>query len=270
MRMVDITPTALQAWQSEEAATRANKARQGYELFRAFWRWCGTQTEYRAIINPQAVEVKSVRDEVPERKAKPFDVLERGQVSAWFAAVRGLDNVVMAAYLQGLLLTGARREELAGLKWDDVDFRWNSLWVKDKVVAEGRKIPLTPYFSSLIVALPRRNSWVFSSVTAKNGRIAEPRLPHNRALAVAGVEHLTLHGLRRTFSSLAEWVEMPAGVVAQIMGHKPSATAEKHYKARPLDLLAVWHTKYEAWILEQAGVPFETDSAQRLRMVNAG
>ena len=40
------------------------------------------------------------------------------------------------------------------------------------------------------------------------------------------------------------------------MGHKPSATAEKHYKVRPLDLLRMWHTKIEAWILEQAGIAF--------------
>jgi hypothetical protein len=41
------------------------------------------------------------------------------------------------------------------------------------------------------------------------------------------------------------------------MGHKPSATAEKHYRVRPLDLLRMWHTKIEGWILEQAGVTFE-------------
>ena len=64
----------------------------------------------------------------------------------------------------------------------------------------------------------------------------------------------TLHGLRRSFASLTEWLEVPAGVVAQIMGHKPSATAEKHYKRRPLDLLRVHHEKIEAWILEQAGI----------------
>ena len=37
------------------------------------------------------------------------------------------------------------------------------------------------------------------------------------------------------------WAEtppfMPAGVIAQIMGHKPSATAEKHYKVRQIDQL---------------------------------
>ena len=41
------------------------------------------------------------------------------------------------------------------------------------------------------------------------------------------------------------------------MGHKPSATAEKHYTVRPLDLLRVHHEKIEAWILEQAGVQFD-------------
>lgn len=62
---------------------------------------------------------------------------------------------------------------------------------------------------------------------------------------------------------------MPVGVVAQIMGHKPSATAEKHYTVRPLDLLAKWHVKIEAWILEQAGIeaPSAEDAAQRLRVV---
>jgi integrase len=68
---------------------------------------------------------------------------------------------------------------------------------------------------------------------------------------------VSLHGLRRSFKSLAEWVECPAGIVAQIMGHKPSATAEKHYTVRPVDLLRLWHDKIEAWMLEQAGVTFD-------------
>ncbi len=262
LRMVDVTADALTAWQADEAETRANNARQGFEMFRAFWRWCATHKDYSAIIDPQAVESRDVRAEVPSRKSKKFDVLQRAHLPAWFEAVRGLNNPVMAAYLQGLLLTGARREELAELRWDDVDFRWGSFWIKDKVAEEGRKIPLTPYLSHLLANLPRRNQWVFSSPTAADGRLAEPRIPHNRALAVAGLDHVTLHGLRRTFASLAEWVEMPTGIVAQIMGHAPNATAERHYINRPLELLAVWHGKYEAWILEQAGIQFEPEQAR--------
>jgi integrase len=183
-------------------------------------------------------------------------------------AVRGINNPVISAYLQGLLLTGARREELASLRWDDIDFKWNSLKLKDKVEAEGRMIPMTPYLSSLLMSLPRRNEWVFSSPTAADGKIAEPRKAHNQALHAANLEHITLHGLRRTFASLAEWVEIPVGVVAQVMGHKPNATAERHYKSRPLELLAIWHNKYEAWILEQAKVEFDQPMAtEGLRII---
>jgi integrase len=256
MRMADINAAVLIAWQAKEAETRANNARQGFELFRAFWRWCASRPDYAAIVDTGAVENKDLRAEVPNRKSKKFDVLERAQLPAWFAAVRGLGNPVISAYLQGLILTGARREELAGLRWTDVDFKWGSIWVKDKVAEEGRKIPLTPYLAVLLASLPRRNEWVFSSPGAATGRLAEPRITHNRALSVAGLSHVTLHGLRRTFASLAEWVEMPRGIVAQIMGHAPNATAEKHYINRPLELLAVWHEKYEAWILEQADIEF--------------
>lgn len=49
---------------------------------------------------------------------------------------------------------------------------------------------------------------------------------------------------------------MPSGISAQIMGHKPSALAEKHYRRRPLDLLRKWHDLIENWILEQAGIEF--------------
>ncbi len=50
------------------------------------------------------------------------------------------------------------------------------------------------------------------------------------------------------------------------MGQKPSATAEKHYTVRPLDLLRMHHERIEAWMLEQAGVAFDaTKAATSLR-----
>ena len=165
----------------------------------------------------------------------------------------GFRSPVMSTYLQILLLTGARREELAGLRWSDIDFQWASMTIKDKVEGE-RTIPLTPYVSTLLSCLPRRNEWVFSSPAAAGGRIVEPRIAHNHALKSANIPNLTLHGLRRSFGTLAEWIECPTGVVAQIMGHKPSAIAEKHYRRRSLDLLRMWHTRIESWILNEAGI----------------
>ncbi|MFO1380562.1 MAG: tyrosine-type recombinase/integrase [Chitinivorax sp.] len=101
----------------------------------------------------------------------------REQLPGWFAAVRQISNPVIAAYLQGLLLTGARREELAGLRWTDVDFQWHTMAIRDKV--EGlRTIPLTPFLGHLLASLPRRNEWVFSSPTAEDGRLVNALKSH--------------------------------------------------------------------------------------------
>jgi integrase len=195
--------------------------------------------------------------------------LQREQLGVWFTAVGNIGNPVISAYLQTLLLTGARPGEVIAMRWDDLNTKWKGITIRDKVEGE-RVIPLTPFVAQLLATLPRRNEWVFSTgnSASKAGHISEPNYPHSTACAVAGIDGLTLHGLRRSFKSLTEWLEIPAGVVAQLMGHKPSATAEKHYTVRPLDLLRVHHEKIEAWILEQAGVSFDAKAEpSKLRKV---
>ncbi|WP_374402663.1 tyrosine-type recombinase/integrase [Niveibacterium sp.] len=275
LKLSELTPPRVGEWLRGEVDRRPTRAALAFRLLRAFVRWCSEQSEYADVVPHDACATRGVRERVPAVKAKQ-DVLLREQLPAWFAAVRQLSNPVVAAYLQALLLTGARREELARIKWDDVDFRWGRMTIRDKAETakhgegEGfRVIPLTPYVAALLNALPRRvavvngkpetNPWVFSSPYSASGRIQDPREGHGRACLAAGIDALTLHGLRRSFGSLAEWVEIPTGVVAQIQGHKPSATAEKHYRVRPVDLLAVWHGKFEAWILEQAGIAFDAE-----------
>ena len=264
--LAQIDADRVRAWLKDEALTRPTHARLAFGLLRAFLNWCADRPEYRAYAHADACASRLSRDELPKKAAKD-DCLQREQLPLWFEHVRKLANPVHSAYLQALLLTGARREELAGLQWTDVDFQWQSLTIKDKV--EGsRTIPLTPFVSSLLAVLPRRNKWVFSSPAAASGRLMEPRIGHNKALTAAGLPALSLHGLRRSFGTLAEWAEVPAGVVAQIMGHKPSATAEKHYRRRPLDMLRKWHVMIEAWILEQAGIDFVPEQTG-LRVVTA-
>mgnify|MGYP000420331637 FL=1 len=264
--LAKIDAPAVRSFLKDEAERRPTQAQNAFVRLRAFLNWCADRPEYKGQIHADACASRLARDELP-RKAAKDDCLQREQLPLWFEHVRKLASPVQAAYLQTLLLTGARREELAGLAWTDVDFQWKSLTIRDKVEGE-RTVPLTPYVASLLSALPRRNEWVFSSPGAKSGRLQEPRIPHNKALAAAGLPALTLHGLRRSFGTLAEWVECPTGVSAQIMGHKPSALAEKHYRRRPLDLLRMWHTKIEGWILEQAGIeqPGE-EQAPGLRVV---
>lgn len=283
----DLTPAMLEAWATEEAKTRPTWARLCWRCLKVFLNWCAEHPDYsRLLVTANPAKTKRTREVLGKPQVKD-DALQREQLAAWFAAVRQIQNPVIAAYLQTLLMTGARPGEVLTLKWEDVNTQWKGLTIRDKVEGE-RVIPLTPYVAHLLVELPRRNEWVFSSTRAlaldeKNthrrarnhaakgskapagalapasasGHLTDPSSAHRCACATAGLEGMTLHGLRRSFASLTEWLEVPTGVVAQIQGHKPSATAEKHYKRRPLDLLRVHHEKIEAWMLEQAGVKFE-------------
>ncbi len=266
MRLADVDAKAIAAWLGKEAMQAPTLAAHGFRALRAFLTWCAKHETYTAAVQAGACQSEAVKRNVPSVQTKKNDSLRRAQIKPWFEAVQKIGNPVIAAYLQGLLLTGARRNELAALRWADVGFQWKSLTIRDKVEGE-RTIPLTPYLEHLISALPRRNEFVFSSPTAASGRIEEPRIQHVKALAAAALPALSLHGLHRSFGTLSEWVEVPAGIVAQIMGHKPSAIAEKHYIQRELDLLHLWHVKIEAWILEQAGIEFVPVQAG-LRVVN--
>jgi len=300
MPLRDLTPAVVEGWAIKESKTRPTQARLCWRCLKAFLGWCAEHPDFARLLNGANPAKTRRAREVLGRPTVKDDALQREQLSAWFSAVRNIQNRVVSAYLQTLLLTGARPGEVLTLRWEDVNTQWKGIAIRDKVEGE-RVIPLTPYVAQLLGQLPRRNEWVFSSTrvlsmdasasarrgrryaekggqaptgdiaqASESGHISIPRTSHGAACAVAGIDGLTLHGLRRSFASLTEWLEVPTGVVAQIQGHKPSATAEKHYKRRPLDLLRVHHERIEAWILEQAGVTFSAERGGELRVVGGG
>jgi integrase len=266
MQLKSVTPAVVQSWAKKEAAIRPARARLALRLLQSFLRWCADDEKYSGVVEKDAASGKKVKDAAGTAKVKN-DYLQREQLSAWFTHVQAIPNPVVAAYLQCLLLTGARREELAGLKWDDVNFQWRGMTIADKV-EDDRAVPLTPYVEHLIKALPRRNQYVFSSVGSASGRLVAPDIIHRQACKAASLE-LTLHGLRRSFASLCEWLDIPGGISAQIQGHKPQGVREQNYIRRPIDLLRVHHEKIEAWMLEHGQVNFDASALAdgRLRVV---
>jgi integrase len=254
----ELDAATVEAWAAREAKTRPTVARLAWRLLKAFLGWCAEQPAYAAAVaDKNAAKSKRARESLGKPGTKS-DALQREQLKAWFAAVQAIHNPVVAAYCQAVLLTGARPGEVLAMRWEDLNGKWKGLTIRDKVEGE-RTIPLTPYVEHILAALPRRNAFVFSGV--RGAVVAAPNELHATACKVAGIEGMTLHGLRRSFKSLTEWLDIPAGVVAQLMGHKPSATAERHYTVRPLDLLRVHHERIEAWMLEQAEIEFDAKAA---------
>lgn len=248
-----INEDSLKSWFDRESLAGKHQAARALMMFRGFLRWCSARPEYRKLTDRDAGRAAAIVESLPGNTRRT-DALEAAQVPGWWTGVEQLNNRAASVYLRALLLTGARREELAALKWADVDFQWRKLTIADKVEAT-RTIPLSPYLAQLLTTLPRSNEFVFAS-TGKAGRIADTRASHAKALQSASIKGLTIHGLRRTFSLLGEAAGAPAGAIAQVMGHKPSATAEG-YRPRSVDALRPFLEQIEAHILALAGVQFD-------------
>ena len=263
--LAGVNEDTLKSWYDREAVAGKHQAARALMMFRGFLRWCAARPEYRNLTDRDAGKAAAIVESLPSNTRRT-DALEAAQVPGWWAGVEQLSNRTASAYLRALLLTGARREELAALTWANVDFQWRKLTIADKVDIT-RTIPLSPYMAQMLATLPRLGSYVFAS-TGKAGRITDTRSSHAQALKHAGINHLTVHGLRRSFSLLGEAAGAPAGAIAQVMGHKPSATAEG-YRPRSIDALRPFLEQIEAHILNLAGVQFDAQAEPgKLRAIN--
>lgn len=262
MPLVQVNEDTLQDWHAKEAKAGRHQAARAFMMFRGFLRWASTKKEYRDMTDRDAGRAAAILDRLPSIKAnKRKDHLEVAQLPGWFAGADMLGNQTVATYLKALIFTGARREEMAGVKWEDVDFRWNRLTLADKVNTT-RVIPMSPYLAHMLATLTRftdkegkPNPYVFAANSA-SGHIEEPRSNFTKVNQHAGVNKLTIHGLRRSFSLLGEKAGAPAGAIAQFMGHSPESVAEG-YRPRSVDALRPYIAQIETFILEQAGVTFD-------------
>lgn len=268
--LCNITAKRITKWLDTENETRSAQAALAFRMLSAFMNWAASQPKFKGIVDGGACKAEAKRH-VQKVKAKAHDTLRHEQIRPWWESVNKIPNLTIRTYLTTLLLTGARREEMAALKWENVDFSWNTLTIKDKV-EDSRTIPLPPYLRTLLLELHNLNQqppkvkeigkpnearipspFVFAS-NGEKGYLASPDIAYRKALDFAGLPHVTLHGLRRSFKNCADDCETPSGITAQLMGHKPSAIAERHYTARSMDTLTRWHTRIEAYILEKAGI----------------
>jgi integrase len=255
-----LTPAELTSWLEHERVHRPTGVAGAFRLFRAFGNWCEDQPEYTGLLDPRLFTSQSVRQAVPHIKAKS-DCLQREQLKPFLTAIRAWPSQTMSAYIQATLLTGSRKVEMSALRWEDIDFKWKTVNLHDKNPAIGtRTIPLTNYVALLLSALPHVSEFVFAA-NSESGHLTEARYAINAATKAAGLPHISTHGLRRTFKTNSEWIECPAGVVAQIMGHSPSAIAEKHYTVRPISMLRIWLQRLEDWVLTEAGIELPRDQA---------
>ncbi|MDM0103739.1 tyrosine-type recombinase/integrase [Variovorax sp. J22R24] len=159
---------------------------------------------------------------------------ERVAIIATLDSPRWLPHV--RPYFRLLMLTGARRANLAGARKEQ--FKLDvSEWRVPARSAKGRRellVHLLPEAVELLRAQFARNPespWVFPTTSgSSSGHIEELRPVWKAILKEAGVsDDITIHDLRRTFGSRLLEQETPMEVVSKLMGHRNVATTAKHY-----------------------------------------
>lgn len=199
------------------AATRATV------VLSAMLQWA-TARKFRAD-NP-AKGVKLNKASKRERFLSGAELARLGEAFSK-AELQGL-NPKSLAILRLLVLTGARRNEIASLKWEHVDFERRAFRLPDSKTG-AKVVPLGAPALAVLNGLTRKKGspWVFSAATGKGHHVGMPRV-WRKLKAMAGLKDVRMHDLRHGFASIAVADGSSLYLVGKVLGHSQAATTQRY------------------------------------------
>jgi integrase len=182
--------------------------------------------------------------------------LRPDELRPFFEALAAEPNQTMRDFILLALLTGARRSNVAAMRWKDVDLR-NAEWRIPAPESKGRKQQLVPLGPEAVAILESRHlddkaNYVFPSERSKAGHIQDPRRTWQRVLEASGVNDLRLHDLRRTLGSWQARTGASLVVIGKSLNHR-SREATQIYARLDLDPVRQSVERATSAMLESAG-----------------
>jgi len=138
-----------------------------------------------------------------------------------------------------LAFTGARKSEIMGLQWSEVDLPRNAIVLAESRSKTGAKrIPLPPQAIELLKNRPRQGDYVFPPLrSAKTGHTMGLQKTWERVRTRAKLDDGYLHDLRHSFASMAVASGESLYVVQRALGHKNITTTQRYAHLRDDPLL---------------------------------
>jgi integrase len=254
----DVQTFKLLKW-NEEKADKAGLARttvnQLLQTLRGVLKYA---VECEHIARNPAAPVEGLRKrrqgDTADETVDPRDVLMPEQAGALIeAAAPGLYRT----FIKLALLTGCRSGEMLALRWSDLDLDVGMLsvnrslsWVRGQQKGYGQSVP---HFGPPKTESSRRTlelapdllhefkAWFLRSrfkaddnlvFTNTLGKPLHRSFLHKgvtEAAVAAGLPHISLHGLRHSFASIAIAEGMPVTQVSKLLGHKDPEITLKRY-----------------------------------------
>lgn len=170
-------------------------------------------------------------DKNPALHIKPYPTksrdrfLQPNEISDFMTALNNLQNDKMRDFILLLLLTGQRKNNIFRLKWSDIDFHNNIMYLDHTKNHESQRIPLTEQAINLLKSMHNKyfnpkQDWIFPSDRSNSGHIEDADLCWHQLLKSANIKNLHLHDLRRTMASYQAILGSSMNIISKSLGHK--------------------------------------------------
>lgn len=157
--------------------------------------------------------------------------LDAEELPRFIAAVEADEDPLFRDYFNLLLFTGQRRQNVASMRWDEVDLKRKVWTIPAEKYKTGNAVEVPLVIEAVDIIKSRQDEneqrdepseYVFASKrkNAKVPHLYEPKGAFTRICERAGIRDLHVHDLRRTVASWATMQGVPYPVVARMVGHK--------------------------------------------------
>ena len=170
--------------------------------------------QYGLVQNP----VKNIRS-LPESRGRTR-FLSNNERSRLFKACRGSQWGKLYLLVLLAITTGARRGELLGLEWNDIDFDRRLAHIKTTKNGEPKVLPLTEDVMTELDKIRGQEPVLLFNSEIKLDKPFEFRKQWIKVLKEAGIEEFRFHDLRHTCASYLAQSGASLLEIADVLGHK--------------------------------------------------
>jgi integrase len=154
---------------------------------------------FESVMQRNPAKTKKIRELLGASGVKQ-DALQREQLAVWFSAVQQVFNPVTSAYLETVLLIGARPGEVLEMRWEDID-----VGARYRIFRPAKLPKLTLAEGEFVITKARSILDVMSGLTEETINVllaAHRKQPH------ALIEHFKMALPPRVAAKTRSFVEM--------------------------------------------------------------
>ena len=187
-----------------------------------------TWAEDGGLVLPEGNPCRRVKKHIERRRERYLSAQELARLGAALARAEREASEPAAAILaiRLLLLTGCRKSEILGLRWEDVDLERSCLRLPDSKTG-AKTVLLGAAALQLLAEAAQQGPWV-----CPGGRAGEPLKnlykPWGRICKAAGVAGVRPHDLRHGYVSIGAVGGESLVVIGAIVGHSAAGMTERY------------------------------------------